>query len=444
MFPSLLASLDAIPEANVRGEAPFAPCPRVHLSDAEAEASFWADFDANPKPMILTSDHTVAIDYLKTHGRKLSEEAYRLPDGSIVGSASGSPYVLTDPAYAPGLFADGLLSKYPLPGVLASIAQRPVISIGRNRTGEKDIAHHFHPVTGMRLLQGRKIWALRPPTDPECRINHGTCTDPFLVCDYYEAPSAPMPACVQEAGETILVPDGWYHGTCNNASWTVGVGFQGRSMGLAPPRCFHCRAGGPQMQYATTTESVLTSYDAAALIMDLEELARNAGAGRGRSMRSGSAEAQVSGAGEAWDGIDLTRLQSGQAPHMAFRSLCGQFVWIKDLADRAANSALRDPRCTLHSAASLSRQLANLQREGYVHILLTLRGPAPTLSLMHRSSGEVEDRMVPLHRAAVWVNSALSRLQVATQAGNEAASGGAFVVCAAPLPWLSTTRTYAS
>ena len=122
MLLCLLASLDAMPEANVRADAAprFAPCPRVHLSDADGEASFWARFDANPRPMILTSDRTVAVDYLKTHGRKLSDEAYQLPDGSVVGSAGGSPYVLTDPAYAPGLFADGLLSKYPLPGVLAS------------------------------------------------------------------------------------------------------------------------------------------------------------------------------------------------------------------------------------------------------------------------------------------------------------------------------------
>ena len=63
----------------------------------------------------------------------------------------------------------------------------------------------------MRLLQGTKIWALRPPGDPECMANRGTCTDPFDVCAYYAAPSSPAPACVQRAGDSIIIPNGWQY-----------------------------------------------------------------------------------------------------------------------------------------------------------------------------------------------------------------------------------------
>jgi len=65
------------------------------------------------------------------------------------------------------------------------------------------------------------------------------------VCALYKGREAPAPACVQEAGQTIVIPDGWYHGTCNNASWTVGWGGQNRRIGF-PTEHVVCPADGAE------------------------------------------------------------------------------------------------------------------------------------------------------------------------------------------------------
>ena len=229
--------------------------------------------------------------------------------GFQVGDAGplGGPhaaYTLTSPGYTPAAF-NGLAERFPLPAALCAIAQRPVLSIGRNRTGERDLAHHYHPVTAMRLLQGEKIWALRPPGDLECASNSGSCTDPFDVCAYYARPGAPPPACVQRPGETIVVPDGWYHGTCNNATWTVGLGAQGRQLELTPPVCHHCRIAG-QPAYATSEQLLLGEAEAAALAEEATRAARSDG---------------------TRDGATTPLHETGrvmQAPLMAFRSLYAQ------------------------------------------------------------------------------------------------------------------------
>ena len=194
----------------------FQPCPRVAVTDGASAAAFWADFDANPRPLVVTQTDIGEMNFLEERGTKEPSGGFSFASGTIkVGGSWSAPYMLTNPGYNPELF-EGLAEAYPLPTALSSVSLRPVISIGVNGTGEKDIAHHYHPVTVMRLLQGVKIWALRSPTDRECAANTGTCTDPFRVCDYYALPSSPPPACVQEAGDTSArVPRDRTHSLCH-------------------------------------------------------------------------------------------------------------------------------------------------------------------------------------------------------------------------------------
>lgn len=145
--------------------------------------------------------------------------------------SSENPYILTNAAFSTEILQT-VAERFPMPSVVANVNQRPVLSLGLDGTGEVDIAHHYHPITVMLLLQGEKIWALREPTDVTCLSAIGDCTDPFDVCHYYRSADSPTPACVQRPGDVIIVPDGWYHGTCNNASLTVGWGGQGKTLAL--------------------------------------------------------------------------------------------------------------------------------------------------------------------------------------------------------------------
>jgi len=60
-------------------------------------------------------------------------------------------------------------------------------------------------------------------------------------------------SCVQEPGETLVIPDGWRHSTCNLDEWTVGWGGQGRYRAMA-------NLSGPRVagSFGATAEAVLS------------------------------------------------------------------------------------------------------------------------------------------------------------------------------------------
>ena len=412
------------PEA-ARGADGFAACPRVRVDSADDVRHFWAAYSADPRPTLLLSDKVRPYDFLAARGLE-TREGVEVEDVSV-GFGALAAYTLTNAAYTPRVF-DKLAADVPLPAAVEPIDLRPVFSIGRNGTGERDLAHHYHPITAMRLLQGRKIWALRAPTDAACDRAAGDCTDPFDVCAFFDRPSSPEPACVQEAGETIVVPDGWYHGTCNTARWTVGWGGQGWRAAAEPPRCFHCRPRGPggQLQYATTASAVLTASDALAIAARFDSIGRV-------------------------DALDMRRLgRIGQAAYMGVRSVFGQFVAQSAMAAEA-NAAIREPACTLRTRAQL-RGIGSLSpSEGYAHVLVLVRGAPARLVLRHRASGEAEERELRARHAAFWVGRALEAAW-ATEGHAEDRRGDGdigeeeeeeallLLECRAPMPWLSTER----
>ena len=299
---------DHSPRMNLgKTQGTFWPCPRLH-AETSAEA-FWEMMSTDPRPRILEGG--MAADFVREFGHTRADGTADFA-GLPAISAAGTRYQLSNPGRrVDGIFME-LPRRFPLPAPLRQVDLCPMVSIGLNGTGQRDLARHYHSVTAMLLLQGRKIWALRAPGDAECARATGSCTDPFDVCAFYARPGAPPPACVQEAGDTIVVPDGWYHGTCNNASWTVGWGGQGRRLPLTPPACFHCR---PARLYASSAEPLVAAADAQNLIGALASVSRRVVA------------ASVAGGGgcPSWRAAGSHSLEtlggSGQAVLMSVRSL---------------------------------------------------------------------------------------------------------------------------
>ena len=156
---------------------PHAPCPR--LESSISHAAFWRKVHAEPQPYIIPG--AAAADFVAEYGRQ-QLNGDTLFEFGLLGPSS-QRYTLSNPGggeHVANVFA-ALPHRFPLPLPLRSIDLTPMVSVGLNGTGQTDLARHYHGVTAMRLLQGRKIWALRPPDDPECRANSGECTDPFDV-----------------------------------------------------------------------------------------------------------------------------------------------------------------------------------------------------------------------------------------------------------------------
>ena len=167
--------------AALTGAVPtsFSDCPRVTIDTPDEAVAFWRAFSNDPRPVRIVSASIHSVDIIHDHGQNMNDDGQITIHDTRIGGG-GTPYMLTSAAYTPKVF-NMLAAKHPLPDVASAINLRPVFSIGLNGTGERDLAHHYHSITAMRLLQGRKIWALRSPTDPECDRAIGTCTDPFDV-----------------------------------------------------------------------------------------------------------------------------------------------------------------------------------------------------------------------------------------------------------------------
>ena len=248
---------------------PFTPCERLETPLPDA-ATFWELMGSDPRPRLLPGGST--LDFATSFGQATGG-GRSFDFGPITDER---PYVLSNPGSVESEAFKMLRERHPLPSAVRAVDLTPMISVGLNGTGQTDLGRHYHGVTAMLLLQGRKIWALRPPADPVCRHGDeaGECGPHLDVCALYTGREAPAPACVQEAGETIVIPDGWYHGTCNNASWTVGWGGQNRRMALAaPPRCFHCRPAS-RPRFLVTEEAFVGEADARAIAADLRRSRR--------------------------------------------------------------------------------------------------------------------------------------------------------------------------
>ena len=201
----------------------FADCPVVDVARLGGVDVFWDLMRRDPVPrkLVTTADGLTAAAVR----RLISEHSAWNLSNTMVTAIDHLPMLWRR-----------LQEEAPMPDHAKAVDLYPMISFGRAGLGELRLAQHRHGTTAMHLLVGEKIWAFRPPGDPECARATGSCTLPFDVCAAHQRSTKPIP-CVQRAGETVIFPDGWHHGTCNIGAWTVGWGGQGLRIKLDAQRC---------------------------------------------------------------------------------------------------------------------------------------------------------------------------------------------------------------
>ena len=402
----------------MKSRMPFFACER--LSELPDAPTFWTLMSEDPRPRLLPGGST--LDVVREFGRPVATGAV-FEFGTI--TSDGLPYTLSNPPgeHEPRIFR-ALRERHPLPPAVQSIDLTPMISVGLNGTGQIDLGRHYHGVTAMLLLQGRKIWALRPPADPACTHDvEGECSAILDVCAHYARPGAPVPACVQEAGETIVVPDGWYHGTCNNASWTVGWGGQNRRMALTPhsARCFHCRPASLP-RFMTTAERFVGVAHARAISAELESSRRR----KLPLMYAGGAGLAVSLASRAlfMQFLDLRMEQALRISNFLDPECLATYAFgggVGGVHGDAGDGGVHGSAHGGASAAANEDDEATEERRDerrwlfsseHVYAYVHLSGPASaTLRFREISTGESDVRRLALHAAAMWAGDALDEVQ---------------------------------
>ena len=132
------------------------------------------------------------------------------------GRSVGEDALLTD-----------LRSEYAPPDFLESASQCRVFSFGG---GQRGVQMMQHGVAWLSLVSGAKLWHVAPPHVPRPSDRH--CGDGGLV-DHELAARESVTHCLLLPGETIVVPQDWWHATCNLDPYTIGIGGQLWRPGMA-------------------------------------------------------------------------------------------------------------------------------------------------------------------------------------------------------------------
>lgn len=384
----------------------------------------------DPRPRILTRPKTkkgpgvlgasAPIDFVAEFADRSDDHSDLFADLNFFKDTP-RPYMLTNTGYSPKIVAK-VKRRYPLGEAVQRVDVREVLSIGLNGTGEIDIANHHHLVTALLLLQGQKIWALRAPGDRDCERKRNHCTNPFNVCDYYAQPGSPTPACVQNPGETIVVPDAWHHGTCNNASITVGWGGQGRRFQLRFSGTGEGGVGVGQ-RFATSEEPVIGEKEAKRVEVQLADFSSQSPSPEDENRgHDGRERVGLVGALTRLSGGALLASEEGvsETTYDVFRNLHEQFDDRKAL-HREEDLIMGDPNfcwSILFSPSSgrpqwsMDRIPRKLQPQNLLQGLVLLGDEFQTLTLTFQdaATGFVVERNVSRRGAAIWRGPALRKL----------------------------------
>mmetsp|Transcript_34741 Transcript_34741/g.63157 ORF Transcript_34741/g.63157 Transcript_34741/m.63157 type:complete len:350 (+) Transcript_34741:48-1097(+) len=100
---------------------------------------------------------------------------------------------------------------------------------------------HRHKEAWLASFAGRKVWWVAPPKENELDNMDGRPVFPYKALSNEEGgwpcawllqedlvpTGAPVQRCVQQPGEVVLLPPGWWHMTCSLDDFNVAVGGQG-------------------------------------------------------------------------------------------------------------------------------------------------------------------------------------------------------------------------
>jgi hypothetical protein len=113
-----------------------------------------------------------------------------------------------------------LSTAYDIPEFLECISAVRLLSLGGRPEGVQMSAHHS---AWLAVVVGAKLWHLAPPTVPKPKDRH--CPNRGKV-DRALATAEGVLHCMAYPGEVVVVPDNWWHATCNMLPFTLAIGSQ--------------------------------------------------------------------------------------------------------------------------------------------------------------------------------------------------------------------------
>ena len=114
---------------------------------------------------------------------------------------------------AEDVLLDAVFRNVSIPRIVRpSSVKTRILSVGG---GTRGVDFMKHCVAWLGMVSGSKRWYFAPPATPQLKT---TC----------EAPSsdARISTCISNATDVVLVPEMWWHATCNLAPHTVALGTQ--------------------------------------------------------------------------------------------------------------------------------------------------------------------------------------------------------------------------
>jgi len=139
------------------------------------------------------------------------------------------------------LLAD-LSAQYELPEFLEAISGLRLLSLGGRPEGVQMSRHH---AAWLSVVSGAKLWHVAPPDRPQPSNRY--CVARGKV-DYELAAREGVIHCMAHPGEVVVVPDDWWHATCNMLPFTVAIGGQTWDASAARP---HFQARSSEAEVAT-------------------------------------------------------------------------------------------------------------------------------------------------------------------------------------------------
>ena len=138
--------------------------------------------------------------------------------------SSNPPYVFDTKSFFTSKGGAQLLQSFQVSPVLDfskwyNMPAEYVLALGGASTG---IPFHFHPAAWLELITGRKRWWVAPAG---AKVQMDVYASP-ATGDMLAAENPQICAFVQEEGDIVYVPDGYFHAVTNELNWTVAVGQQ--------------------------------------------------------------------------------------------------------------------------------------------------------------------------------------------------------------------------